>query len=158
MKLICLLFYLVMAPPIFYEGTVLRVVDGDTFVFQTEEGSLKVRMDGIDAPEKDQTYGLESTKFLNAYLYKKGKLIYKGVDRYGRTLGVLYVGDLNINLLSVEKGFAWHYKKYSADTALANAEVRARRAKLGLWKDGGAIAPWEWRKMGKLQAKVDAID
>jgi endonuclease YncB( thermonuclease family) len=72
-------------------GMVLRIIDGDTFVFQTEEGSLKVRMDGIDAPEKDHAFGLKAKEFLTSYLYKNGKLQYKGVDTYGRTLGVLFV-------------------------------------------------------------------
>jgi endonuclease YncB( thermonuclease family) len=130
-------------------GKVLRIIDGDTFVFQAEEGSLKVRMDGIDAPEKDQEFGLEAKEFLNAYLYKKGTLQNKGVDRYGRTLGVLFVDGVNVNLVMVQKGFAWHYKKYSDDVALADAENRARRLKVGLWKDEGALAPWEWRKREK---------
>jgi endonuclease YncB( thermonuclease family) len=51
-----------------YVGKILRVIDGDTFVLQTEEGNLKIRMDGIDAPEKEQDFGLEAGEFLNRYL------------------------------------------------------------------------------------------
>lgn len=134
-------------------GKILRVIDGDTFVFQTAEGSLKVRLDGIDAPELKQPFGLESSSFLKSYLYKKALLESKGVDRYGRTLGVLFVEGSNINLQMVEKGYAWHFKKYSHNKALAKAEVRARKAKLGLWRKGTAVAPWEWRSMQKQKKR-----
>ena len=132
-----------------YTGKIIYVTDGDNFTLQTEQGNLKIRMDGIDAPEMDQEYGKESKAFLFKYLHKECRVIYKGVDKYGRTIGVLYVVDVNINLLSVEKGFAWHYKKYSNDSTLVQAEVRARGEKKGLWENPNAIAPWEWRLRGK---------
>lgn len=141
-----LLFFSLQAFSQTYEGTIIRVIDGDTYVFQTQEGSFKVRMDGIDAPESDQAYGKESTLFMEAYLNKPGTLKSSGVDRYGRILGTLFIENKNINLESVKTGNAWHYKKYSSDTELNNAEVYARENKLGLWKNPAPIEPWEWRK------------
>lgn len=133
-----------------YQGTILSVTDGDTFVLQTTEGNLKIRLNGIDAPEKDQPYGKESKAFLEKYLYKECFVKTFGVDRYGRTLGTVYIKNQNINLLSVQEGYAWHYKKYSNDEELAQAEEEARKGKRGLWKDRDAVAPWDWRK-NKLQ-------
>jgi micrococcal nuclease len=132
-----------------YHGTILRVIDGDTFIFQTEEGSLRVRLQGIDAPEKDQPFGTESTEFINGFLDKPADLIYYGLDQYDRTLGTLMVDGQNINLLSIKLGFSWHFKKYSKDVDFAAAEIYARENKLGLWKLDNLIPPWEWRKSHK---------
>jgi endonuclease YncB( thermonuclease family) len=129
-----------------YVGKILRVIDGDTFVLQTEEGNLKIRMGGIDAPEKDQDFGLEAGEFLNRYINKNVKVIPSGVDRYGRTIGTLYFDGININLLEVREGYAWHYKKYSNDQKMANAEELAKKEKKGLWRSLNVIPPWEWRK------------
>lgn len=134
-----------------YEGKILRVIDGDTYVLQTAEEALKIRMDGIDAPESDQEFGAEAKEFLNKYLYKAAKVIPNGVDRYGRTIGTLFVDGVNINLLMVRDGFSWHYKKYSSDQELARAEEMARKEKKGLWKNEGAISPWEWRKQKTIR-------
>lgn len=129
-----------------YEGKILRIIDGDTFVLQMEEGNLKIRMDGIDAPESDQEFGMDAKEFLNQFLYKNVRVFPNGVDKYGRTIGTLYVGSVNINLLEVREGYAWHYKKYSGDQELAIAEELAQREKKGLWGFANVLPPWEWRK------------
>lgn len=129
-----------------YSGTIIRVIDGDTYVFQTVEGSFIVRMYGIDAPEKNQPFGEESTKFLSAYLYKDAITRVNGIDRYGRRIGTLYFADQDLNMLSIKKGFSWHHKQYSKDKEYADAEEYARKNKLGLWKDNNHISPWEWRR------------
>lgn len=130
-----------------YSGTIIKVTDGDTFVFQTEEGSLKIRMEGIDAPEKNQPYGQQSKIFLEKYLYKNGMVKKTGVDKYGRTLGTLFIDGVDINKKSIEEGWSWHYKKYNKDQELAKAEITARNNKKGLWQDNNPVEPWIWRKM-----------
>jgi Micrococcal nuclease (thermonuclease) homologs len=132
-----------------YKGTVLRVIDGDTFVFQTDEGSLKVRMFGIDAPEKSQEFGQESKTFLEQYTHKYGTLRKTGIDKYGRTLGVLFVENTNVNLESVKLGFAWDYRYYNKDVGFAQAEKEAKEKRLGLWKNSNPTPPWEYRKTHK---------
>jgi endonuclease YncB( thermonuclease family) len=129
-----------------YSGTIIRVIDGDTFVFQTKEGSLKIRMYGIDAPERDQPYSKESTNFLKQYLNKDAILKASGVDRYSRTLGVLYIDRKDINLLAIKNGCAWHFKRYSNDQQYAQAQEYAKNNKLGLWALPNPIPPWDWRK------------
>ncbi len=68
------------------------------------------------------------------------------MTRDRRVLGQVFVGEKNANMEVVRAGLAWHFKRYSKDEDFAKAEVDAKNAKRGLWKDGKAIAPWNWRK------------
>ncbi len=143
---ICLLTIYLSGYSQLYTGSVIRVIDGDTFAFQTEDGSLIIRMYGTDAPERDQPYSKESADFLMQYLNKEATLKTSGVDRYGRTLGVLYINNQDINLLSTKNGCSWHYKQYSKDILYAQAEAYAKKNKLGLWALQNPIPPWNWRQ------------
>ena len=87
-------------------------------------------MFGTDAPERDQPYSKESADFLKQYLNKDATLKANGVDRYGRTLGVLYTDNQDINLLTIKNGCAWHFKRYSNDEQYAAAEEYARKKKI----------------------------
>lgn len=129
-----------------YNGTIIRVIDGDTYVFQTEEGSFTVRMYGIDSPERDQPFSNESTEFLSKYLREDAVTEVSGTVVYGRSIGVLFVNEQDINLLSIRNGFSWHYKEYSNDRDYADAEDYARKNKLGLWGLENPVPPWEWRQ------------
>lgn len=129
-----------------YKGIVLRVIDGDTFVFQDENGSIKIRMADIDAPEIKQSYGTESKSFLQYYEGDSCRILTRSVDRYGRTIAVLFIDSTNINLLSIRTGNSWHYKYYSTDKEMADAENLAKTEKLGLWKNTNPIPPWEFRR------------
>lgn len=130
-----------------YTGTIFRVIDGDTFVFQGEVGSLKIRMNGIDAPESDQPFGKESTEFLCKFSGDSCKIEIHGTDKYGRTIANLFIKGENINLKMVQNGMAWQYKKYSSDPELAEAEIKARKEHKGLWSQQNPTAPWEWRHL-----------
>ena len=130
-----------------YSGKIIKVIDGDTFVFQAAEGNLKIRMLAIDAPEHDQPAGQESKAFLATFENKAGILKAESVDKYGRTLAYLFIDNQNINLLCVRNGHAWHYKQYNKDEAFAQAEKQAKAEKLGLWKEPDPIPPWNWRKV-----------
>lgn len=71
-------------------------------------------------------------------------------DRYGRSLGVVTLGDVDANLAQVAGGWAWWYRDYAKKAEhLERAEAEARGAKLGLWQDKDPVAPWEWRKSQK---------
>jgi len=148
-KIILIILLLTIALSVFpqdYKGTIIRVIDGDTFVFQTEEGSFTVRMYGTDAPERDQPFSRESTDFLKHYLNKDAVFKRKGADRYGRTLGKIYIDGQDVNLQSIKEGYSWHFKRYSSDQDYASAEVYAKTNNLGLWNMPGSIPPWNWRK------------
>jgi micrococcal nuclease len=129
-----------------FEGTIIRVIDGDTYVFLTSTGSFTVRMLGIDAPERDQPFSRESSEFLSEYLNKKATTLVNGTDKEDRMVGTLFVNGKDINLLSIKGGYSWHYKRYSADKAYAAAEEYAQRNKLNIWSLPNPIPPWSWRQ------------
>jgi endonuclease YncB( thermonuclease family) len=82
---------------------------------------------------------------------KTVRVEWKKRDGYGRIIGRIYLGDWDISLEMVKDGMAWHYKKYSKEAALADAEKEARKARRGLWADKDPVPPWEWRR--ELKAK-----
>ncbi|WP_276503899.1 thermonuclease family protein [Terrimonas pollutisoli] len=129
-------------------GTVIKIVDGDTFDLLTaDQATLRVRMYGIDCPEKKQDFYQSAKNALAAYIFKKNvQLKITGHDRNRRTIAMVYCNGQNINLAMIKNGFAWHFSKYSSDINFAQAESQARKAKAGLWKKPGPIAPWEFRK------------
>jgi micrococcal nuclease len=147
----CLIFLYVFGYSQSYNGTIIRVIDGDAYIFQTANGSFKVRMFGTDAPERDQPYSKESADFLKQYLNKNDVTKINGTDRYSRSLGTLYVDGQDINLLSIKNGCAWHFKRYSSDQQYASAEEYARKNKVGLWGLPNPIPPWNWRHVERQQ-------
>ncbi len=130
------------------KGKVVGITDGDTVTVYTGQSKpIKLRLEGIDAPESKQDFGDASKRHLSGLVFSKNVVIHStGKDRYGRTLGVLYVDDMNINSMTIRDGFAWHYKQYSSDRELANAEQSARTARRGLWAMANPLAPWEFRR------------
>ena len=128
-------------------GKVTRVSDGDTVWVSDSLGRHKVRLNRIDAPESDQEFGKESTAHLKSLVGGKTvRVEYEKLDQYGRILGIIYLGETDINLQMVRDGCAWHYKHFDNTPSYAEAEREARSAKRGLWASGTAINPYEWRK------------
>ncbi|MCA6430843.1 MAG: thermonuclease family protein [Cytophagales bacterium] len=136
------------------QGKVVAVLDGDTIDLLDGNNTVRIRLNGIDAPEKSQAYGQASKKYASQWLFGKHvRVRVHNQDKYGRSIGDVYVGEDWFNYISVANGFAWHYKQYSKDEQLADAEALAKAAKLGLWKDNNPTPPWEWRK-----SKKDLVD
>ena len=132
-------------------GKVVSVHDGDTVtLLDSENVKHKVRLSGIDAPELGQDFGKRSKQALADKVADKQVTVEThGKDRYGRTLGTIFVDGKDINLEMVAEGMAWWYKRYAPkDTALEKAESAARADKLGLWA-GKPVEPWEWRRQEK---------
>lgn len=135
-------------------GIVHKVVDGDTIhVFDDNKKLHKVRLLGIDAPEIDQSFGIESREMLKNLI--EGERVIIGTrkkDRYKRVLGKIFLDDMDVNLMMINKGLAWHYKRYIKDQArrdlpiYSEAEQIARDNRIGLWSDAAFIPPWEWRQ------------
>jgi micrococcal nuclease len=133
-------------------GKVIAVTDGDTFKLLTASKEIIViRLNGIDAPEKGQEFWRQSKTKLSTLLFNAPiKVVKKGKDKYGRTIGdVFTVNGLLINEELVKAGFAWHFTKYSRSPVLAAAERKARATKLGLWQNATPMAPWDFRKRKK---------
>jgi micrococcal nuclease len=139
-------------------GTVTRIVDGDTIDVQLTTGPIRVRLHGIDTPERGQPWFTESTAALSALVTGKQVDIEPfSQDRYDRMIGIVYLGELNVNLELVKQGHAWAYRKYmrKEDDKLCTHEAAARTAKRGLWKVAKAIAPWEWRRKETRASPTD---
>ena len=138
-------------------GRVVKVADGDTItVLDASLGQHKVRLAGIDAPEKAQPFGNVSRLSLASQVAGKEVRVHTGkVDRYGRSVGVVFVGGTDVNRAQLERGVAWWYRGYAREqspadrVAYSRAEEGAREARRGLWADKHPVAPWDWRRAGR---------
>lgn len=138
-------------------GKVVGVSDGDTItVLDASKTQIKVRLEGIDAPEKAQPFGQKSKEHLSDLVFGKQVVVESNkTDKYGRTVGKVLVNGKDANLEQVRSGFAWHYKEYQKEqspsdrVAYSNAETNAQNIKSGLWRDPKPMPPWEWRHGGK---------
>jgi micrococcal nuclease len=137
-------------------GIITKIIDGDTLYLNSNGEEIKIRLQYIDAPELNQSFGKESQLILESLVLNK-LIIFKGSkkDRYHRLLGILFLNDEDINLHMIKIGAAWHYKKYAKfDQAEEHYlvydeyEHQAQLKKIGLWKEN-AISPWLWRKNKK---------
>lgn len=150
-----LFLLLVAAAPYMLTGKIVGVSDGDTVTLLTpEKQQIKIRLLGIDCPEKSQAFGQKAKQFAsNMVFQKKVSVRIYDTDRYGRKVGEVLINGKSLNKELVRAGFAWQYKQYSKDPDLAKLEIEARNAKRGLWSDPAPIPPWEFRH-GKKQSKT----
>jgi endonuclease YncB( thermonuclease family) len=136
------------------EGLVVGVSDGDTItVLDQQKNSYKIRLQGIDAPEKKQAFGEKSKQSLHDLVHSKQvRIEYDKEDKYGRIVGKVTLDDVDVCLQQLVLGMAWHYKKYQneqsvSDRALySETELKSKSLKLGLWSDDTPMPPWEFRK------------
>ena len=140
-------------------GRVVRVTDGDTIVvLGLDNAQHKIRLVGIDAPERGQAYGTKSKEYLSDSVAGKFVVVvYDKRDRYERILGKVLLSGKEMNLEQIRAGLAWHYKKYQNEQSpsdrelYSEAEIEAREAKRGLWHDPEPAPPWEYRQMKRKQ-------
>jgi micrococcal nuclease len=130
------------------EFRVVAVSDGDTItVLSADKQQIKIRLAGIDAPESSQAFGNRAKQALAEKVAGKTiEVVTQSKDPYGRTVADLYLEGRWINLELVAEGWAWHYRQYSRDQRLADAEAAARQAGMGLWADKDPIPPWGFRR------------
>jgi endonuclease YncB( thermonuclease family) len=130
-------------------------VDGDTISVMHDGRAERVRLEGIDCPEDGHPFGKAAKQATSGLVFGHEVRVHAvGHDRYGRTIGRVYVGDIDVNLQVVRLGLAWHFKRYSSEEALAHAESDARTARRGLWSDPHALPPWEWRRTRGVPEKA----
>ena len=126
------------------EGICVGVSDGDSLHLELPDGErVRVRLYGIDAPEKDQECALAARKKLGKLIYDKEiRVEVLDVDKYGRYVGKVYAGARYVNRYMLKEGLAWHYKHYAADDELlAEAEARAKAAGRGIWSTESPCRP-----------------
>ena len=153
------------------EGTVTKVSDGDTIHVTDNLGTkVKVRFYGLDAPETEksnkkthivskpgQPYGEEAFEALRGKIYRKHvRLEVTDIDKYKRSVAIVWLNNRNINKEMIAEGWAWAYKQY-LDAPYASEfiqlEEQARSQHLGLWKQSNPEPPWEFRKKQKMNGK-----
>lgn len=130
-------------------GTVLKVLDGDSLIVRVAGREREVRLAQIDAPERGQPHGEASKDILRRLVLDRAvTLQVSEQDRYGRDLAWLRTSDIEVNTRLVELGAAWVYRRYASDPRLPRLEDAARAARRGLWAMPAAerIPPWEWRQ------------
>jgi endonuclease YncB( thermonuclease family) len=135
-----------------FQAKVIHIADGDTITVLNEATQkIKIRLNGIDCPEKAQAYGNKATRFTKKLVHGKMVTIQAyDQDQYGRTIGDVILEDgRNLNHELVKAGYAWWYRKYApGNTVLEKLETEAREAKAGLWSGSQPIPPWDFRHGG----------
>ena len=130
-----------------FEGKVVGVADGDTLVVLDGSTQVRVRLHGIDCPERGQAFGAAAKRLAASLAFGKTvTLRARGKDRYGRLLAEVILPDgRRLDRELVAAGVAWHDARYSDDETLVKAERGARKARLGIWSEPDPVAPWRFR-------------
>jgi endonuclease YncB( thermonuclease family) len=134
------------------KGKVVGVSDGDTITALVNKTPIKVRLYGIDCPEKRQAFGTKAKQFTSSLVFGKSvTLVVHGKDCYGRTIGkVILPYGKNLNHEILRAGFGWWYSRCAPnDSVLKKLEAEARRSRVGLWVDPNPIEPWNFRRVHK---------
>jgi endonuclease YncB( thermonuclease family) len=154
------LFALVACEPLAAEtltGRVVGVTDGDTIkLLVAGRSEYKIRLGEIDAPESGQPYGKKSKRMLSDLVFNRNVTVrVTDIDRYGRSVGVIRTGAINVNAEMVKLGGAWAYRRYLSDQRYLLWEKQAQQGRLGLWalQRDQIMAPWEWRAARRGQGK-----
>jgi len=140
-----------------YDGTVTKVHDGDS-IHITPPGKKRIviRLAAIDAPEIDQKHGIESRDYLRSRILNKRVSAHcNKVDKYRRHVCVVWHNNEDTNLAMLKNGNAWYFERFKKEQSRSNrrayskAATAAKKARLGLWKDPAAVAPWDFRDLNK---------
>jgi micrococcal nuclease len=147
---LALLFIASFAYPEDFSGRVVGITDSDSISVLHASRAERIRLNGIDCPERRQPFGTRTKQFTSSLAFGEEVTVRgTGKDRYERTLAEVILPDgRNLNHELVKAGYAWWYRKYAPhDRDLEQLEAEARQAKLGLWRDPHPIPPWEYRKL-----------
>ena len=136
------------------QGRVVGVSDGDTITLLTsEQRQFRIRLSGIDAPEKKQAFGAFAKESLSRQVFGRPVIVeWSKTDRYGRIVGRIEIGDTDVNLEQIREGSAWVYTQYLKELPAADrqryldAEQEAKDERRGLWRDLDPEPPWQWRR------------
>jgi len=136
--------------PISNSGKVVAIIDGDTYdILIDGNKKIRVRMQSIDAPEKGMPFYWVAKEYLGKLCFGKNiSLVMNGKDDHNRIIAYSYLENgTELSHEMIKGGLAWHFKKYSSDTVLANLEIKARNSKIGLWLDEKPMPPWVNRSL-----------
>ena len=137
------------ASPSEHIGRVVGIADGDTFTLLVDRQQLRIRLAEIDTPEKGQAYLKRARQALSDMIFDRAvRVVEMDHDRYGRVVGRVYIGSIDVNAEMVRRGAAWVYRKYAKDPSLYELEKEARSARRGIWAlpETEQEPPWKWRE------------
>jgi micrococcal nuclease len=134
-----------------FKGRVTAVLDGDTIEVLKDKRPVRIRLFGIDSPERDQDFGTRARQFTSNKVFRKTvEVVPVEKDQYRRLVAKVYINGKYLNQMIVAEGFAWWYKRYAPkDVDLKEAENEARSSKKGLWSHPKPIPPWKFRRQNK---------
>lgn len=144
-----------------YNAKVIGIADGDTVVIRRNGRKEKVRLFGVDCPEKRQAFGSDASQFTHlATLNTNVTVVPVQQDRYGRVVAYLILENgRNFNYLLVSEGFAWWFRRYAPnDFQFAGREILARLKGKGLWLEASPVPPWEYRKTMSSHGNFDPYE
>ncbi|MGD9950550.1 MAG: thermonuclease family protein [Desulfobulbus sp.] len=151
------LFLLIFIPSLSlaWQGKVVNVSDGDTIKVLHDGQQVKIRLYGIDCPEKAQAYGQKAREMTTSMV--AGRTVdveVKDTDRYGRSVGLVSIDGVSLNEAMVRNGYAWVYRQYCKELFCSDwidLESVARQQQKGMWADPHIVPPWDWRHSGGKQ-------
>jgi endonuclease YncB( thermonuclease family) len=140
-----------------WHGKVVGIADGDTLtLLDDDRRQHRIRLDGIDAPERTQPFGQRARQSLAALAHgREARAACPKTDRYGRAVCRVTVGGVDVGLEQVRRGLAWHYVRYAHEqppatrAEYARAEQQARGERAGLWSMRSPTPPWEFRRAAR---------
>ena len=134
------------------KGKAVKITDGDTFTLLVDSHEqVRIRIDGIDAPEKGQAFGNRAKEYLSGMIWGEELTVcVTKTDRYGRSIGKVSTPSVvDVGLEMIKAGYAWQYREYNKEKSYEDAEILARRNRNGLWLDKNPIKPQDYRKTMK---------
>jgi len=139
--------WVTMNPGRVLQGTAVKIIDGDTFdLLLTDKTTRRIRLYGIDCPERQQPYYQTAKDFLGKKLQSATiRVAIQDQDVYGRTVGIVWADNYNVNEALLQAGLTWHYKRYDRNPRWEQLEREARHQQTGLWADAHPIAPWTFK-------------
>lgn len=141
-----LFLYISLSARSTFIAVVISVADGDSISVLRDNQPVRIRLSDIDAPEHDQAFGESAKRFLSRLVFRKSVTVDpRNVDRYGRMVARVHVGETDVNLALVQAGLAWWYVAYSHDAGIRRAEALARLQRVGLWNQAEPVPPWIFR-------------
>jgi len=138
----------------FFEGRVVKIVDGDTIDVLVGHETRRVRLFGVDTPERGQPWASKAKQALARRVFGKPVRVNDvATDRYGRSVGEVYADNVCVGCELVREGNAWVYRHYTDDPVLYELEAQARAAHRGLWSlpEAQRVPPWEWRHSSRAK-------
>jgi endonuclease YncB( thermonuclease family) len=134
------------------KGKAVKITDGDTFTLLVDgHEQVRIRIDGIDAPEKGQAFGNRAKEYLSGMIWGEELTVrVMKTDKNGRSIGKVSTPSVvDVGLEMIKAGYAWQYRDYNKEKPYEDAEILARRNRNGLWQDKNPIRPQDFRKTRK---------